>query len=31
MLVSEKGDPKIVAKVQKDADEFLRRVKDGLI
>jgi hypothetical protein len=24
-------DPKIIAKVQKDADEFLRRVKDGLI
>ena len=24
-------DPKVVAKVQKDADEFLRRVKDGLI
>jgi hypothetical protein len=24
-------DPKVVVKMQKDADEFLRRVKDGLI
>ena len=31
MMFEHRGDPKFIEKAQKDAEDFMRRVKEGLI